>query len=222
MNGTQTPIRSQEVFSLKMPMDWYDEIKEHIESEGWTKQEWGDHVVAAYYEKPLNGEPVEPVKRGKSEPDACRDGTQSSVRNQEVFSLKMPLDWYDEVKEHIESEGWTKQEWGDHVVAAYYGKPLNREPVEPVKREKSKSDRDTKAKSREKSKGGSQAKSREKSEDGSQAVETPRRGVCTEKSEPDWEELKKEVLGKFKLGRQSATYKKINQALDMMIAKVSG
>ena len=48
MNGTQTPIRSQEVFSLKMPMDWYDEVKEHIEKEGWTKQEWGDHVVAAY------------------------------------------------------------------------------------------------------------------------------------------------------------------------------
>ncbi|MFP5273784.1 hypothetical protein [Coleofasciculus sp.] len=215
MNGTQTPIRSQEVFSLKMPMDWYDEVKEHIEKEGWTKQEWGDHVVAAYYGKPLNGEPVEPVKRGNSEPDACRDGTQSSVRNQEVFSLKMPLDWYDEVKEHIESEGWTKQEWGDHIVAAYYGKPLNREPVEPVKREKSKSDRDTKAKSLEKSEGDSQPKSLEKFEGGSQPK-------SLEKSEPDWEELKKEVLGKFKLGRQSATYKKINQALDMMIAKVSG
>ena len=212
MNGTQTPIRSQEVFSLKMPMDWYDEIKEHIESEGWTKQEWGDHVVAAYYEKPLNGEPVEPVKRGKSEPDPSRDGTQSSVRNQEVFSLKMPLDWYDEIKEHIESEGWTKQEWGDHVVAAYYGKPLNREPVTPVKREKSKSDRGTQVKSREKF---DQAKSLEKSEGGSQVK-------SREKSEPDWEELKKEVLGKFKLGRQSATYKKINQALDMMISKVSG
>ncbi len=219
MNGTQTPVRSQEVFSLKMPMDWYDEIKEHIESEGWTKQEWGDHVVAAYYGKPLNGKSVEPVKRGKSEPDPSRDGTQSSVRNQEVFSLKMPLDWYDEVKEHIEKEGWTKQEWGDHVVAAYYGKPLNREPVTPVKREvkreKSKSDRGSQAKSLEKSGGGSQAKSLEKSEGGSQAK-------SLEKSEPDWEELKKEVLGKFKLGRQSATYKKINQALDMMISKVSG
>jgi hypothetical protein len=114
------------------------------------------------------------------------NGTQQPIRNPEVFSLKLPVDWYDEIKEDISRHGWSKQEWGDHVIAAYYGKSLDGEQ----------SDRD------------------------SQAVETPRRGVCTEKSEPDWEELKKEVLAKFKLGRQSATYKKIDQALDMMISSI--
>ncbi|MFP4410041.1 hypothetical protein [Coleofasciculus sp.] len=107
------------------------------------------------------------------------NGTQKPIRNPEVFSLKLPVDWYDEIKEDISRHGWSKQEWGDHVIAAYYGKSLDGEQ----------SDRDSQAKS-------------------------------GEKSEPDWEELKKEVLAKFKLGRQSATYKKIDQALDMMISSI--
>lgn len=110
-------------------------------------------------------------------------GTQQPIRVPEVFSFKLFPEDHARVKAELEENGWSKQEWVDHLIDHYYGE----------QREKSGIDESDRTPADEK----------------------------TEKSEPDWDELKKSVLSRFKLGRQSATYKKLDQALDLLISEVS-
>jgi hypothetical protein len=109
-------------------------------------------------------------------------GTQQPIRVPEVFSFKLFPEDHARVKAELEENGWSKQEWVDHLIDHYYG---------------------------------------EQRESGIDESDRTPADEKTEKSEPDWDELKKSVLSRFKLGRQSATYKKIDQALDLLISEVS-